>query len=90
MKVDTINIRSVKLHTLEPILPDTDGDGGNRAAADTTATTGETTIIDPVSIRVFEAPATDPLNVEAFRVEVAHPMTKMTGRPLSPFTYACG
>ena len=28
MKVDTINIRSVKLHTLEPPRPDTGGDGG--------------------------------------------------------------
>ena len=27
-KVATINIRSVKLDTLEPLRPDTDGDGG--------------------------------------------------------------
>ena len=28
MKVSTINISSVKLHTVEPLCPDTDGDGG--------------------------------------------------------------
>ena len=28
MKVTTINIRSVKLHTPEPLCPATDGDGG--------------------------------------------------------------
>ena len=50
MKVDTINIRSVTLHTPEPIRPDTDADGGYRVASDTTTTTGDTTITDPVSI----------------------------------------
>ena len=41
MKVATINIRSVKLHTPEPPRPSTGGDGGERAAAATTTTTGE-------------------------------------------------
>ena len=41
MKVTTINIRSVKLHTPEPPRPSTGGDGGERAAAATTTTTGE-------------------------------------------------
>ena len=64
MHVATINIRSVKLYTMEPLRPDTDGDGGERAASDTTHTTGDTIIIDLVSIRVFEAPAPDHLNDE--------------------------
>ena len=50
IKLDTINIRSVKIHTMEPLPPATGGDGGERAAAATTTTTGDTTIIDPVSI----------------------------------------
>ena len=50
MKVATINIRSVKLHTPEPILPATDGYGGEMATAATTTTTGDTTITDPVSV----------------------------------------
>ena len=41
MKVSTINIRSVKVHTMETILPDTDGDGGDRADAATMTTTGD-------------------------------------------------
>ena len=41
MKVATINIRSVKLHTPEPPRPAAGGDGGERAAAATTTTTGE-------------------------------------------------
>ena len=44
MKVATINIKSVKLHTPEPLRPDTGGDGGERYAAATTTTTGDTTI----------------------------------------------
>ena len=73
-KVDTINIRSVELHTVEPLCPDTNGGGGDRASATTTTTTGETTITDPVLIQFFEAPAPDPLDDEAFRVVVAQPM----------------
>ena len=90
MKVATINIRSVKLHTQEPLLPDIDVDVGERAAAATTTTTGDTTIIYPVSIQVFEAPAQDPLNDEAFIVVVAHPMEETPIRPLSPSTEAVG
>ena len=71
MKVATINIRSVKLHTPEPLPPATNSDGGERAAAATTTTTGDTTITDPVSVQVFEAPSPDPLIDEAFRVVVA-------------------
>ena len=84
MKVTTINIRSVKLHTPEPPRPSSGGGGGERAAAATTTTTGDTTVTDPVSVQVFEAPAPDPLNDEAFRVVVAQPMAKTSGRPLSP------
>ena len=62
MKVYTINIRSVKLHTLEPIFTATEGDGGERADSATKTTTGYKNITDSVSIRVFEAPALDPLN----------------------------
>ena len=61
MKVATINIWIFKLHTPEHPCPYTDGDGGERAAA-TMNTTGDITVIDPVSIQVFEAPAPDPLN----------------------------
>ena len=50
MKVATIKIRSVKLHTPEPLCPDTDGNGEERADDVTTTTTGDTTITDPVSI----------------------------------------
>ena len=53
MKVATINISSVNLYTPEPLRPTTDGDGGDRADAATTTTTGDTTIIDPVSVQVF-------------------------------------
>ena len=60
MKVATINIRSVKLHTPEPIRPDTDGGGEERAAAATTSTTGGTTIMYTVSVQVFEALAPEP------------------------------
>ena len=74
MKVDTINIRSVKLHTPEPLCPATDGNGGERVDTDTRTTTGDTTITDPVSVQFFEAPAPDPLNDDAFKVVVAQPM----------------
>ena len=86
MKLATIKIRILKIHTPETLCPATDGDCGERAAASTTTTTGDTTIADPVSIQVFEAPAPDPLNDEAFRVVVGQPMAKMTGRMLSPLT----
>ena len=90
MKVATINIRSVKLHPPEPTPPSTDGCGGERDASVTTTTTGDTTFTDPVSIKIFNAPAPYPLNDEAFRVVVSHPMAKMSGRPLSPLTEAHG
>ena len=57
MKVATINIRSVKIHTPKPPRTSTGGDGGERAAAATLTTTGDKTVTDPVSIEVFEAPA---------------------------------
>ena len=69
--MDTIKIRSVKLHTPEPLCPDTDGDGGERAATATRTTTVDTTITDPVSVQVFEAQSPEPLNDEAFKVLVA-------------------
>ena len=90
MKVTTINIRSVKLHTTKPPRPYTGGDVGERASASTTTTTGDTTVTDTVSVQVFEAPAPDPLNYEAFRVVVAQPMAKTPGRLLSPFKEASG
>ena len=62
MKLDSISIRSVKIHTLEPLRTDTNCDVGDRAAAATTTTNGDTTITDPVSMRVFKAPASEPLN----------------------------
>ena len=86
MKVATINTRSVNINTPEPLRPATDGDGGDRDAYANMTTTGDTTITDPVSVQVFEAPALDPLNDEAFRVVVTQPMTKTPGRPLSPLT----
>ena len=82
VKVSTINIGSVKFYTPEPLCPDTDGDGEDRAAATTMTTTGDTNIIDPVSIRVFEATVPDPLNDEALRVVVAQSMEKTPGRTL--------
>ena len=62
MKVATINIQSVKIHTPEPPCPSTVGDGGERSAAATTTTTVDTTITYPVSVHIFEAPALEPLN----------------------------
>ena len=76
MKVDTIRIKSVKIHTPEPISPDTDGYGGEMADATTTTTTVYTTITDPVSIQVFGSPAPEPFNYEAFRVVVVQPIDK--------------
>ena len=49
-KVFTINIRSVKLHAPEPLRPATDGYVGGRDSADSTTTTGYTTITDPVYV----------------------------------------
>ena len=86
MKVATINIRSIKLHTPEPPCPSTSGDGGERASSATTNTNGDTSVTDPVFVHVFEAPAPYPLNNEAFRVVVAQPMAETPGRPLSPLT----
>ena len=90
MKVATTNIRSVKLYTTEPPRPSTGGDGGERDPAVTTTTTGNITVTDPVSVQVFEAPAPDPLNDEAFRVVVTQPMAKTPGHMLSPLTVANG
>ena len=90
MKVATINIRSVKLHTLEPLCLSTGGDGGDRDDTSTTTTTGDTTVTYPVSVKVFEAPAPEPLNDEEFRVVVAHPMAKTPGRALSLLEEAGG
>ena len=84
MKVAMINIRSVKIHTPEPPNTSTGGDSGDRAPAYTNTTTGETNVTYPVSVQVFEAPAPDPLNDEAFRVVVVEPMSETTGRPISP------
>ena len=78
MNVTTINIRSVKLHTPEPLHHATDGYGGERDAAATMPNTGDTTITDPVLIRFFKSPAPEPLNDEAFRVAVSQPMTRTT------------
>ena len=86
MKVDTINIRIVKLHTPEPSRTTTCGYGGKRAAAATTTTTGDTTVKDPVSVQFLEALSPDPLNDEAFRLVVAQPMSERPGQPLSPLT----
>ena len=74
--MDTINIRRVKIRTPEPISPTTEGEGGERGDYVTTTTTRYRTIIYLVSIRVFETPARDPLNDEAFRVVVAQPMAE--------------
>ena len=86
MKVATINILSVKIHTPETPLPYTGGDGGERAAASATTTTGDKTVTYSVSVQVFEAPVPDPLNDESFRVVVAQPMSETPGLPLSTFT----
>ena len=90
MKVDTVTILSVNLHTPENFSTSTGGDGDNRAASSTTTATGETTVTDPVSVQFLEAPAPDPLNYETLRVVVAQPMAEAPGRPLSPLTEAGG
>ena len=90
MKLATINIRSVELHTPEPPRPSTGGGFGERAAATTTTTTGDTTVTNPVSVQVFEAPAPEPLNDEAFIAVVAQPMPKKSGHPLSSLIEAGG
>ena len=86
MKVVTINIRSVKLHTLETPRPFTGGDGGERADVATTTNTGDTIVTYPVSVQVFEAPTPDPLNDESFRVVVAQPMSETPGLLLYTLT----
>ena len=90
MKVATINIRSVKIHTPETLGTATDGYGGQKTAYSTTTTTGDTIITDPVSIRIFEVLELDPLNHEAFIEVVAHPKSKTPKRPLSPLSQAGG
>ena len=62
MKVATSNIRSVNLHTPEHPRPSTGSDGGERAAAATTNTTGYITATHPVSVNVFMDPEPDTLN----------------------------
>ena len=90
MKVAKINIGSVNLHTPEPPRPYTGGDDGERAADSTTTTIGYKTVTDAVSVQFLEAPAPDHLHGEAFRVVVAQPMAKTTGRLISPLTEAGG
>ena len=70
----TINIRNVKLHNPEPLIPATDGYGGERANSATTTANVDTTIKNPVYVQVLEAPVPVYLNDEAFRVVVAQPM----------------
>ena len=53
IKEATINIRSFKLHTLEPTSPYNGDDGGERAAAETMTTTGYTAVTYTVSVQVF-------------------------------------
>ena len=86
MRVAIIKIRSVKLHTPETLCPYTDGGSVYRADDDTTTTTGDKTIIYPVSIRFFDAPAPDPLNDEAFRAMAVHTMSETPGCLLSLLT----
>ena len=90
MKVATINIRSVKLHTPELPCPSTGVYVGERSSDATTTTTEDTTVTDPLSVQVFEAPAPDPFNDEAFRVVVSQTMDKTSGHPLSPLIEAIG
>ena len=90
VKVATVNIWSVKLHTPEPPRSSTVGDGGKRAVSVTTTIDGDTTVTYPVSVQLYGAPAPDPLNEEAFRVVVAQPMSETTGRPIYPLTKAGG
>ena len=88
MKVKTINIRSVNIHTPETLLPDTYGDSWEKDAAANTATNGHKTITYSVLIRVFEAPAPYPFNHEEFRLVVAHSMAKTPNQKLSTLTEA--
>ena len=53
MKVATINIRSVKIHTPEPPRPSTGGNDGDRATAATTTTIRDTTVTNPVYVQVL-------------------------------------
>ena len=50
MKLANINTTSVKLHTQEPLRPDTDGDVEYKSAAVTRTTTEDKNITDPVLI----------------------------------------
>ena len=84
MKVATINIRSIKLHTPEPLRPATDVYGGESDTSATMNHTEDTNITDPVSDQFFEAPEPDSLNDESFRVMVAQPLAETPGRLLSP------
>ena len=86
MKVATISICSANIHTPEPPRPSNGVDCGEKDDDSNTAATGDTTVTDPVSVQVFEAPAPNPLNDEVFRVVVAQPMAETPGRPLSTFT----
>ena len=90
MKVATINISIVKPHTPEPLFPTTGGDGGERASATTTTTNGNKTVTDPVTVQIFKAPASDPLNDESFKVVVSQPMAETPGRLLSLLTESGG
>ena len=90
MKMATIKIGSVKLHTPEPPFTDTSGYGGEKAADSNTTDNRETTLTDPVFVQVFETPAPDPLDDEAFRVVVAQTMYVTTGWPLSELAEAGG
>ena len=90
IKVATINIRIVKLHTPEHLCTANNGYGGERNAVATTTTIGDTNITDLVSDQVFEAPAPYPLNDEAFRVMVAQPMGETHSQTLSTLAEAGG
>ena len=90
MKVAIISIRSVKLNTTEPLLNDSDVDGGQSAASAITTTTEDTIITDPVFVQVFEAPEPDPLSDESFRVVVAQLMVETPGLLISLLTEAGG
>ena len=79
MKVTTINIRSVKIHTTETPCPTTGVDGGDRDAATTTTTIRDTHVTYPVYVQLFKAPAPKPLNDEAFRLMVTQTMDKTPG-----------
>ena len=90
MKVVTINIRILKLHTPEPPRPSTGCDGGERFSSATTTNIVDTIVTDPVSVQVSEAPAPDPLDDDEFRVVVAQPMAETPGHLISPLAEAGG